>query len=79
MAEDPVIASSQAVAAAASHETQQLMREALGQPASAPSTVEFNWAAAEHEVREVAADQAVNQLGGSHDELADYPRSRNPW
>ena len=36
-----------------STEAQQLMREALGQPAPAPSTVEFNWAAAEHEVREI--------------------------
>ena len=48
----------------ASVEAQQLMREALGRPAAAPvpsaepalepSTVEFNWAAAEDEVREIA-------------------------
>ena len=46
-----------------SAEAQQLMREALGQPAPEPatgqSTVDYNWAAAEDEVREIIPPRFV--------------------
>jgi hypothetical protein len=62
------------------------MREALGQPvpepaAPVPSTVDYSWAAAEDEVREIIPPRFVEntseQEAPADDELADYLRSRS--
>lgn len=69
-----------------SAEAQQPMREALGQPvpepaAPVPSTVDYSWAAAEDEVREIIPPRFVEntseQEAPADDELADYLRSRS--
>lgn len=69
-----------------SAEARQLMREALGQPAPKPaapvsSTVDYNWAAAEDEVREIIPPRFVENISEQEapadDELADYLRSRS--
>src|SRR5437879_5306640 len=61
-----------------SAEAQQLMREALGQPAPAPSTVEFNWAAAEDEVREIVPPRFVENTAENTEEPAPaYPVERS--
>jgi hypothetical protein len=62
-----------------STEAQQLMREALGQPAPtpAPSTVEYNWAAAEDEVREIIPPRFVENTPDEEEEPATYQVERS--
>jgi SpoVK/Ycf46/Vps4 family AAA+-type ATPase len=67
-----------------SAEAQQLMREALGQPAPEPaapvsSTVDYNWAAAEDEVREIIPPRFVENTPEQEAPAGDaaYPVERS--